>query len=103
MASNAGYLGRFRLVYKRSKPLTKIVVLCAIVFSMVTLLALRQQLLDTQALKDSLNDKASQLEQEQDQLEDKINSLGSVDSVEQIAKDELDLVDPDSVIIQPEN
>ena len=94
---------RFRLVYKHSKPLTKIVVLCAIVLSMVTLLAIRQLLLDTQALADSLKDQASQLEQEKGQLEDKIDSLGSVDSVEQIAKDELDLVDPDTVIINPES
>ena len=94
---------KVRLVYKRSKPLTKIVVLCAIVLSMVALLTIRQQLLDAQALKDALNDKASQLEQENGQLEDKIDSLGSVDSVEQIAKDELGLVDPDTVIIQPES
>lgn len=103
MANRNNPFSRFRLVYKRSKPLTKIVVLCAIVLSMVALLAIRQQLLDAQTLKDSLNDKASQLEQENGQLEDKIGSLGSVDSVEQIAKDELGLVDPDTVIIQPES
>jgi len=102
MASNNPF-SRFRLVYKRSKPLTKIVVLCAIVLSMVTLLAIRQQLLDAQTLKDSLKDKASQLEQENGQLEDKIDSLGSIDSVEDIAKDELGLVDPDTVIITPES
>ena len=103
MANRNNLFGRFRLVYKRSKPLTKIIVLCAIVLSMVTLLSIRHLLLDTQALKDSLKDKASQLEQDNSQLEDKIDALGSVDSVEQIAKDELDLVDPDSVIFQPEN
>ena len=103
MAKRTNPFSRFRLVYKRSKPLTKIVVLCAIVLSMVTLLAIRQQLLDAQALKDSLNDKAAQLEQENGQLEDKIDGLGSVDSVEQIAKDELGLVDPDTVIIEPES
>lgn len=103
MANQNNPFSRFRLVCKRSKPLTKVVVLCAIVLSMATLLVIRQQLLDTQALKDSLGDKAAQLEQENGQLEDKIDKLGSVDSVEQIAKDELDLVDPDSVIFQPEN
>ena len=101
MASNNPF-SRIRLVYKRSKPLTKIVVLCAIVLSMVTLLAIRQQLLDAQALKDSLKDQASQLEQDNGQLKDKIDALGSVDSVEDIAKDELGLVDPDTVIIDPE-
>ena len=103
MASQNNPFSRIRLVYKRSKTLTKVVVICAIVLSMAALLTIRQQLLDTQALKDSLNDKAAQLEQENGQLEDKIEKLGSVDSVEQIAKDELDLVDPDSVILQPES
>ena len=93
---------KIRFVYKRSKPLTKVVVLCAIVLSMVTLLALRQQLLDAQTLKDTLKDQASQLEQENGQLKDKIDSLGSIDSVEDIAKEELGLVDPDTVIIDPE-
>lgn len=102
MAERSNPFSRIRLVYKRSKPLTKIVVLCAIVLSMVALLAIRQQLLDAQALKDSLKDQASQLEQENGQLEDKIDSLGSIDSVEDIAKDELGLVDPDTVIIDPE-
>ena len=103
MTNLTNLFSRFRLVYKRSRTVTKVVVLCAIVLSMVALLAIRQQLLDTQTLKDLLNDKAAQLEQENGQLEDKIDNLGSVDSVEQIAKDELDLVDPDSVIIQPES
>lgn len=103
MANRNNPFSRFRLVIKRSKPLTKIVVLCAIVLSMATLLVIRQQLMDTQAMKDSLDDKASQLEQENNQLEDKIDKLGSVDSVEQIAKDELGLVDKDSVIFQPGN
>jgi cell division protein FtsB len=58
---------------------------------------------DAQAMKDSLKDQAAQLEQDNGQLKDKIDGLGSVDSVEDIAKEELDLVDPDSVIIQPES
>lgn len=101
MAGNNPF-SKIRFVYKRSKPLTKVVVLCAIVLSMVTLLALRQQLLDAQTLKDTLKDQASQLEQENGQLKDKIDSLGSIDSVEDIAKEELGLVDPDTVIIDPE-
>ena len=101
MAGNNPF-SKIRFVYKRSKPMTKVVVLCAIVLSMVTLLALRQQLLDAQTLKDTLKDQASQLEQENGQLKDKIDSLGSIDSVEDIAKEELGLVDPDTVIIDPE-
>ena len=101
MAGNNPF-SKIRFVYKRSKPLTKVVVLCAIVLSLVALLAIYQQLPKEEALEDSLRDQASQLEQENGQLKDKIDSLGSIDSVEDIAKEELGLVDPDTVIIQPQ-
>ena len=52
---------------------------------------------------DSLRHQAAQLEQENSQLEQDIDSLGSLDSLQQIAKDELGLVDPDTVVLQPEN
>ena len=50
-----------------------------------------------------LKDQAYRLEQEKAQWEEKLDSVGSVDFVAQVAKDELGLVDPDTVIIQPEN
>ncbi len=96
-------LSRIRLVYKRSRTSTKVVVLCAIVLSTVTLLSLRASLLETQARTDALRDQAAQLEQENENLSDKIGELGSVDSVEDIAKEELDLVNPDTTIFQPGN
>ena len=41
------------------------------------------------------------LEQENKDLETKISILGSVQSVEQIAQEELGLVSPDTIIINP--
>ena len=95
--------GRIRLVYKRSSKLTKVAVCAAIVLSTVTLLVLRSATLDAQAKADALRDQAAQLEQENNRLEDQINDLGSVDSVEQIAQEQLGLVDPSTIIIKPEN
>lgn len=103
MAKLTEMLSRIKLVYKRSGNLTKIVVLCAIVISTVTLLALRYSLLDTQSRIDALKDQAAGLEQEHDRLEDKNSALGSVDGIKDIAGEELDLVDPDTVIIEPGN
>ena len=95
--------GRIRLVYKRSSKLTKVAVCAAIALSTVTLLVLRSATLDAQAKADALRDQAAQLEQENNRLEDQINDLGSVDSVEQIAQEQLGLVDPSTIIIKPEN
>ena len=94
---------RIRLVYKRSSTLTKVAVCAAVVLSTAALLTLHSAALDAQADKEALQQQAQQLEQERNQLNDKIDSLGSADSVEQIAKDELGLVDPDTIIITPEN
>ena len=93
---------RIRVVFRRSSKMTKIAVCLAIVFSTVTLLVLRSATLDAKAQTDVLKDQAQQLEQENNALEDKIDNLGSAESVEDIAKNELGLVDPDTVIIEPE-
>ena len=94
---------RIRLVYKRSNTLTKVAVCAASVLSTAALLTLRSAALDAQADREALQQEAQRLEQEQNQLNDKLDSLGSADSVEQIAKDELGLVDPDTIIITPGN
>lgn len=94
-------LKRVRLVYRRSSTLTKAVVLSAIVLSMAALITLQLTISAAQDRTQDLTDQAAQLEQENQQLEDKIDNLGSADSVEDIAKDELDMVDPDTVIIEP--
>ena len=92
---------KYRLVFRRSRPLTKTVVLTAVVLSMAALLALRGAILTTQMETDALRAQAAQLEQEQARLEDKVNALGSVDGVVQVAEEELGLADPDTVIIEP--
>ena len=96
-------LKRVRFVYRRSNNMTKTVVIAALLLSMAALLVLHgaitaaeKQLAEKRAL-------AAQLEQENSQLEQDIDSLGSLDSLQQIAKDELGLVDPDTVVLQPEN
>ncbi len=101
MAKHGNPFEQIRFVYKRSSRLTKIVVLCTIVLSTVTLLTIQSQLQSAQAQKDFLQNQAAQLEQENNQLKENIDDLGSVDSVEQIAKDELGLVNPDTVIMAP--
>lgn len=102
MAGRTDPLHHIKLVYRRTPRLTKIVVLLTLVLSTVTLLTLRGQLLKAQESIDATRQQVQQLEQENKKLQDSIDSLGSLDSVNQIAKEELDLVDPDSVIFQPE-
>ena len=101
MADILRTLRRIRIVPKRSSTAMKLVVLCAILVSTVTLVTLGVHYRNEQAKAQNLRDQAAQLQQENDRLEDKIDSLGSQDSLEQIARDELGLTDQDTVVFQP--
>lgn len=93
---------KYRLEFRSSSTLLKIVVAVLIVFSLSALLALswmhsglREQI---QAQKDA----AAALEQENRDLQEKIDNLDSVQGVQDIAREELGLVNPDTIVIQPE-
>lgn len=94
---------QFKLVVKRSSRTTKIAVCVAVLLSVVTILVLHSATLDAQAKAEAWRQKAQQLEQEKKQLEEKIENLGTLEGIKDIAQDELDMADPDSIIIQPEN
>ena len=92
---------RFRLVYRRSSVLLKCVVLTAIILCTVCLMALRGSILDARAEAETLRGQAAALEQENQQLQEDINQLGTVQSVKEIAFELLGLVDPDTIILLP--
>ena len=87
-----------RVVFKRGSTMTKLAVLAALVLSMAALWTLTLITQQTRARAAELKAEAAQLEQENSRLEDKIEDLGSVQGVENIANEELGLVDPDTVI-----
>ena len=101
--TNQKTASRIRFVYKRSSRLTKIAVCAAAALSAVALLYLHSATLDARAEAEELRKQAQQAQQQNTELENKIDILGSAESAEQIARDELGMVDPDTIIIQPEN
>ncbi len=101
MTKRRNPLHRIKLVYRRSSPLLKCVVLAAIVLSLAALLALRVSLLDEQERNRELQNQAAELEAENKQLEENISHAGSQEGIEQIAGEKLGLVDPDSSFFTP--
>lgn len=93
---------KFRIEWRSSSKLLKIVVAALIVFSMAALLALgwmgKGLAERTQAQKDA----AAVLEQENRDLQEKIDNVDTIQGVQDIAREELGLVDPDTIVIQPE-
>ena len=98
MTHKKNILSRIRIVYRHSPLLLKCVLLAAILFSTVALIALRLGILDFGAQTDDLRNQAAQLEQENKELSEDIQNKDSVEGIKDIAGEELGLVDPDTVI-----
>ena len=101
MANIREYFSRIKLVYRRSRNLTKIVVMAAIVLCTAALITLSVSTAALRCRTEAMRTKALGLEQANIALEERIQDLGSVQSVAQIAKEELGLVDPNTVIFKP--
>lgn len=101
MKAQKNPMRNIQLVVRPSSMLLKIVVIVLIVFSTAALIALSWVRQSIQVRTENLRQEAIMLEQENDELADKISILGSVQSVQEIAREELGLVDPDTVIINP--
>ena len=90
-----------KVVVRPSPASLKIVLIILILFSMAALIALRWGHNGILEETDHLLDEAAAIEHANSQLEQKTADLGSVQSVKDIAREELGLEDPNSVIIDP--
>ena len=77
----------------------KIILILLILFSIVALIALRWVHNGILTQIEELKDEASGLEYANEVLDQKTEELGSVQSIQDIAKEELGLVDPDTILI----
>ncbi len=80
----------------------KIILILLILFSVVALIALRWVHNGILTQIDGLKQEASGLEHANDVLDQKTEELGSVQSIQDIAKEELGLIDPNTIIIDIE-
>ena len=102
MANIIEYLKRIKPVYRRSSNRMKIFVIIVIIIGIAALFMLRGALADVNASNRELESQAAHLEQENEDLAEKISIQGSKEAVIQIARELLGLVTPDTVIVQPE-
>jgi cell division protein FtsB len=95
-------LSKFQFIYRRSHPAVKILVIVAIVFSMLAVTAMTWVRAKIQDRTDALRWEAAQLEQDNRDLSNMLDAPDSVDSVEQMAEEELGLIESGSVLIDTE-
>lgn len=90
-------------VQLRASPLAlKVILTLLILFSMAALVALRWVHQDLQSEIGLLKAQAAQVEYENEILEERTQNVGSVNTIKEIAQDELGLVDPGTVVIRPQ-
>lgn len=100
MAKIQRFLRKFQLQYCTAHPLTKAVMAAAILLSTITLVSLRMGRMDAQQRLADLQKQAVQVQQENEELSQRISQLGTITSIRQIAAEELGMVDPDTIIIE---
>ena len=101
MANIIDYLKKIQPVYRRGSNKTKILVIVLLVVGIAGLFTVRHAIGRAEAANAALESQAAALEQENTELQENIGNLDTVQGVEQIARDELGLEDPDTVLIQP--
>lgn len=92
---------RIRLVYRRSSVFLKVLVLVTLLASIAALVALRVTVSNYQQQKQVLQAQAIVLQQENQELTERIAELGTKESIRRIATEELGLVSPGSKFFNP--
>ena len=100
MTKIRSFLSRFQLQYRRTSTLNKVVIAAAVVLSSITLLSLRLVQWEAEEKLADLRQQAAALEQNNNELRQDIDELGTADSIREIAQEELGLVDPDTIIFE---
>jgi len=103
MAQKKNPFSHIRVVYRRSSTLLKCAVLAAIVLSIAALTIIRISILNTRKVQISLQTQINHLSQDNQRLTRQIAELGTVESVQRIATQELGLVNPNSQFFVPNN
>lgn len=91
---------KYRLVLRKASPLVKTVILVAIVLSTIALVTLHATIQESREQYEQLRQEAGVLEENNESLLQRIDGLGSLESIIQIAMEKLGLVLPDTTIFE---
>jgi len=102
MAERANPFRNIRFIVRPGPRKLKILFLALILACAAALIALGVVRGRIQQQTQAVLDQAAALEQENEELAEKTDKLGTNSSIKEIAQDELGLVDPDTILIDPE-
>ena len=93
-------IGKKQVIFKSTSPVLKAVVLVLIVFSIAALSALALVQFQLQKQVVSMTAEASRITAENEKLSGRLETPGELKTIREIAEEELDLVTPDTVLIE---
>ena len=94
------FLSRIKLVRRRTPNLLKVILTVVIVLCMFVLISLKVSVNQMNQRIQQLQEDATQIGHANSDLEEKIDALGSIQSVIDIAREELGLVEPGSIVYE---
>lgn len=93
---------KFKVVFRRGRPLTKVVLIAMITLCTVALVAIGININKEEARLKTAKATAFTNEQEKENLNERINQLGSDESIKDIAAEELGLYPDGTIIVDTE-
>ena len=102
MAQNSTPHKRVKVEIRPASNILKVLLIILILFSIVALMALRWVHNGILTEISDLKQEASDLEYANQELDRKTEEIGSVQSIQDIAEEELGLVDPNTILVEPE-
>lgn len=90
-----------KVVLRKSSPLLRAMILVAIVLCTVALVTLHSNIDNARSQYEAMRLQAAALVEDNELLDIRISNFGSIESVIQIAMEELGLVLPDHIIFDP--
>ena len=93
--------GRVKVVLHPGKLALKILVVVMLTMCIIALLILTLAIMEARQEVEELRQQAAALQQDNAHLQQDIDALGSVQGILKIAMEKLGLVQPDTVIIEP--
>ena len=94
---------KYRVVFKKTSPLVKAVILIAIVLSTIALVTLHASIQQNRSQYEAMREHAGMLEENNQSLVQQIDEMDTLETIIQIAMERLGLVLPDTTIFESGN
>lgn len=94
---------KYRVVFRKTSPLVKTVILAAVLLCTVALVTLHATIEQSRSQYEAMRQQAAALEENNQNIVQQIGDMGSLESVIRIAMERLGLVLPDTTLFETDN